>query len=149
VKKDFPDWWLPDAARDAGGVAERVGDAESQEIRRRATAAFGDGSGVVTTESFADATHITGEGNWRLIEDFGYSGPVYVFTNPLDGDSVFRFLNIGDALRALAEAPQFDFYLVDRECTFMFAENSYETLFGCGLARDFVGRLSVRAPRKN
>jgi hypothetical protein len=139
MNPDLPKLFLEEAADKLGIGMEQLPDLQGADCRARATSVFSDGSaGGISTESLVGAERLTMENSWRLIEAFSFPGPVYVFGNLRDGPSVFRFLSLGDALIVIGEAPPFDFYIVDWECTFLLAHDEYDTLFGCGVARPFV-----------
>ena len=133
---------LPDAAEALGVGLEILSNQEAQSIRQLASQHFSDGTGSgITSENLVNLARLSRDESWKLIAAFGFSGPVILFTNYRDGKSMFKFSSVGDAVAVIGEAPPFDFYLVDRDCTFLFAHDEYENLFGCGTAKAFVESL--------
>lgn len=111
--------------------------AAAESLRHRAALAFAD-SRVVSSENLAHGARITQSQSWELLAEFPYRGEVLVFSNFRDGDSMFKFRSISEALLVLGESPPFDFYLCNPELTFLFAHDEYENLFGCGDGIEFV-----------
>lgn len=130
---------LPDVADGLGMGMEVLSNQEAQSVRERASRHFSDGTGNgVTSENLVNCAGLSRDESWKVIAAFQFSGPVILFTNFRDGKSMFKFSSIGDAMAVLEEAPPFDFYLVDQDCTFLFAHDEYDNLFGCGTAKAFV-----------
>ncbi len=133
---------LLDVADGLGVRMEVLSNQEAQSVRERASRSFSDGTGnSLTNENLAHCARLSRDESWKLIGAFGFSGPVILFTNFRDGSSMFKFSSIGNALVVLSEASPFDFYLLDQDCTFLFAHDEYDNLFGCGSAKAFVESL--------
>ena len=112
-------------------------------LTRRVAARFArPGARVVTYEVLSDFARFRSAGSWELIAGFNCDGPVVLFANPRDSSNMFRLDGLVAALTLLAEAPPFDFYLVDFECTFLFAHDEYDNLYGSGDAKRFVEGLA-------
>ena len=115
---------------------------DARDLRARATRAFTDGTTPsVRTDARVGDAQVTCEDSWKLVEEFDAAGPVVLFTNRRDGETMVELPSIGEAIAAIGRMPRFDFYLVDRACTYLFAADEYETLFGCGTAAAYVSKL--------
>src|SRR5580704_3865921 len=119
------------------GVADGLGigmkvlsNQEEQSVRERTRRRFSDGTGnSVTNENLAHCARLSRNESWKLIGAFGFSGSVILFTNLRDGRSMFKFSSIRDTVAVLREDPPFDFYLLEQDCTFLFAHDEYDNLF--------------------
>ena len=134
--------YLQDVANELGIGIELLTAQQAQSLRDRASRRFSDRtSNGITTENLVDCARLSRDNSWQYIESFEFVGPVILFTNLRDGESMFKFSSIRDAMAVLKEAPPFDFYLIDQDCSFLLAHNEYDTLFGCGAAKPFVESL--------
>ncbi|NVB80439.1 MAG: hypothetical protein HOV81_18750 [Kofleriaceae bacterium] len=121
---------------------EILPDDEASAIRARAADTFTDGTvRTVYPGALVGYAQVTCDQSWKLIADFPAAGPVVLFTNREDGETMFLLATIRDAVAVVGEMYRADFYLVDRDCTFLFAADEYDTLFGCGTAALFVAKL--------
>jgi hypothetical protein len=127
---------LPDHI--ASKVVEVLPQTEATRLRADAQARYAKSGAALTSETLVDAGRITRDQSWKLIRYFSFAGAVVVFTNKRDGTRIFAFASVRDALDVLGECPPFDFYLMDASCSFLFAHDEYDNLFGCGAAKTFL-----------
>lgn len=130
---------LPDEL--ASKVVAVVPPMEAGRLRANAATRYARANEVLSSELLQDAARINRPQSWELIRYFSFSGSVVVFGNKRDGTHMFAFTSVQDALDVLGECPRFDFYLMDADCSFLFAHDEYDNLFGCGAARTFLQSL--------
>jgi len=94
---------------------------------------------MLTTESLGGCVRLTEPDSWERVGDFPWQGHVVIFANPRDSREMLWVCSLEDAMIILAEAPPFDFLLTAQDCSFLFAHDQYDNLFGCGIAKEFLG----------
>jgi hypothetical protein len=78
---------------------------------------------------------------WELVPTFVGASSCYMF---LDGaDMVWKFTNGFDLLRVLKDCPAFEFYVCDRDASYLLCSNHHDFLIGWGAARPWVDRLGT------
>jgi hypothetical protein len=135
---EYPRKMLLPTAKEFGIHVAILSPEEAESIRDRARDVFAKSTEVLSSETLGPGARVTCPQSWTLIGSFMHSDAVVVFTNWRDGEAVFKFDSIGYALTVLGESPPFDFYMLDCDCTFLFAHDEYDNLFGCGKAASFV-----------
>ena len=78
---------------------------------------------------------------WELIPAFVGATACYVF---LDGaDIIWKFGNGSDLLHVLKECPALEFYVSDRDASYLLCRNHHDFIIGWGAARPWVDRLGT------
>jgi hypothetical protein len=76
---------------------------------------------------------------WKKIPTYVGATSCLMF---LDGaDVVWKFMNGSDLLRVLEECPALEFYICDRDASYLLCSNHHDYVVGWGAAKPWVGRL--------
>ena len=70
--------------------------------------------------------------------------PAIAFSNLRDGQTMFEFDTVDDAVSVLAEAGVLDYYITEPGASYLLAHDEYDNVYGLGAARSFVEDLASR-----
>lgn len=75
---------------------------------------------------------------WEHLKDFIGENECIMFFNQNEEKEMF-LIHSGDDLNfILAETCGFEFYITDKECTYLLAYNHHDILYGCGTAMEWM-----------
>jgi hypothetical protein len=78
---------------------------------------------------------------WELTPTFVGGTICYMF---LDGaNTIWKFSNGADLYRVLEESPALEFYVCDRDASYLLCSNHHDFIIGWGIARPSVARLGT------
>lgn len=80
--------------------------------------------------------------SWKLISEFLGKSASLMFFDSSNSIEVFEFRSGEDLVSILEECFGFEFYLVDREITYLLCCNEYDVLIGTGIAKIWVEELT-------
>ena len=78
---------------------------------------------------------------WELIPTFVGASTCYLLLER--ADTVWKFSDGSDLLRVLGESPPLEFYVCDRDTSYLLCHNHHDFIIGWGTARPWVAGLSA------
>jgi hypothetical protein len=79
---------------------------------------------------------------WKLVAGYATGAPCLVFLS--GAETIWSFTNGGDVERVLRDCPAGEFYLCDREASYLLCSNHHDYVVGWGVAREWVSALEAR-----
>lgn len=86
---------------------------------------------------------------WEHLKDFIGENECIMFFNQNEEKEMFLIHSGNDLNIILAETCGFEFYITDRECTYLLAYNHHDILYGCGTAIDWMEKSFQAASKKS
>ena len=86
-------------------------------------------------EAYADSN------GWTYIQDFVLNVSCILFFNQDDEKKMFSISNGKDLHYILSETCGFEFYITDKECSYLLCFTHHDVLIGCGKAKKWVSSI--------
>ncbi len=90
-----------------------------------------------TYESLSDSN------GWSYIKDYVLDNCCIMFFNRDEESKMFEIANGKDLQYILSETSGFEFYITDKNCSYLLCFNHHDTLFGCGNAVEWIKNLKL------
>jgi hypothetical protein len=94
-------------------------------------------------ERLLDATGVQFPEGWRRLADFLGTAPALLLFDPHDEKTYFEFDSGVDIPRVIEECFGFEFYVTDRQTSFLLCFNHHDFLIGAGAARAWVAGIKA------
>ncbi len=138
------DHYLTDAARDAGVRIRILEPAEARAHREAIRHRFARSPHAeVLWHDLGERVSVQHERGWQAIPLVAGAGSCFVFLDESRSRQTYVFDDAQDVESMLREAVGFEYYVSDRECTYLVAFNDHDFLIACG---DAAPRLSALLP---
>ena len=93
-------------------------------------------------EQFKECSHYQNSDAWSKIEDYVKENNCIMFFNKCDDEYAFLIANGVELQTILGESFGFEFYITDRDQSYVICFNHHDVLYGCGAAREWVEELA-------
>lgn len=80
---------------------------------------------------------------WSYIKDFVRDNCCIMFFNQDEEKKMFEISNGKDLQCILSETSGFEFYIIDKNCSYLICFNHHDALLACGNAAEWIKRLNV------
>ena len=94
---------------------------------------------VFMWECFKDCIHY--QNAWSLIHDYVKDNECIMFFNKSDDENVFFILNGRELQQILEESFGFEFYITDKNYSYLLCFNHHDILYGSGKAKEWVSEI--------
>ena len=95
-------------------------------------------------ESFKDYTYYQHSNAWALIYDYIKDNECIMFFNKSDDRNGFLISNGAELQKILEESFGFEFYITDRNLSYLLCFNHHDILYGLGKAKDWVKEVEYQ-----
>ena len=95
-------------------------------------------------ESFKDYTYYQNSNAWALIYDYIKDNEWIMFFNKFDDRNGFLISNGAELQKILEESFGFEFYITDRNLSYLICFNHHDILYGLGKAKDWVKEVEYQ-----
>lgn len=95
-------------------------------------------------ESFKDYTYYQNSNAWALIYDYIKDNECIIFFNKSDDRNGFLISNGAELQKILEESFGFEFYITDRNLSYLICFNHHDILYGLGKAKDWVKEVEYQ-----
>lgn len=92
-------------------------------------------------EKFAQCVTLDDEQAWSFIKDFIKDNKCIMFFNQDEDKEMFYIKSGSDLDYILSETYGYEFYITDKECSYLLCYNHHNILYGCGSAEAWVSSL--------
>jgi len=86
-------------------------------------------------ENLKEASSISDEESWKLLEDFVGDNISIMFFNPNDEEGFYKIMNGKDVVSILGEMYNIEFYLTNEANSYLICYNHHDILIGSGEAK--------------
>ena len=93
-------------------------------------------------ECFKDCVSYQDSNAWSLICNYVKDNECIMFFNKSDDKNAFLISNGTELQRILEDSFGFEFYITDRDQSYVICFNHHDVLYGCGAAREWVEELA-------
>ncbi|MDB5356481.1 MAG: hypothetical protein JWN24_2934 [Phycisphaerales bacterium] len=133
---------IADAAKNAAKPIVLIGAEAVTHIRRRVILSYCNrfDTGFLW-EHLIGAEGIQDSAGWLRLKSLNVTAPVILFFNPEDDPAGFEFKSLPDVPAVLGECFGFEFYLTDREKSFVISFNHHDMLIGAGKAAEWIRQM--------
>jgi hypothetical protein len=99
-------------------------------------------------EHFIGAEGLHDSQGWIRLRTLNAGVTVIMFFNPEDDPAGFEFESLPDVSAVLGECFGFEFYITDRENTFVICFNHHDMLIGAGKAAEWIRQMKANEVRQ-
>lgn len=84
---------------------------------------------------------LTDDMAWSYIKDFVKDNECIMFFNQEEEKEMFLIQSGDDLNYVLAETYGFEFYITNKQCSYLLCFNHHNVLYGCGTAAEWINKL--------
>lgn len=100
-------------------------------------------TGVWLWEKFVHYEALNDDMAWSYIKDFVKDNNCIMFFNQEEEEEMFLIQSGDDLHYVLSETYGFEFYITDRQCSYLLCFSHHNILYGCGTAEKWINNLSI------
>lgn len=136
---------LAEGIRTVGANARVLSGTDSDQILAALRSRFGAGNGArALWEDLSDKASHHNPDAWRWISDYVQDRHCLLATRPSLERAAFEFGSGEDLVKVLAECSAFEFYVTDKEFSYILCFNHHDYLIAVGSAKNWLqGRVSA------
>ena len=92
-------------------------------------------------ESFKDYIYYQNSNAWSLIHDYVKDNECIMFFNKSGDENGFLIFNGRELQQILEDSFGFEFYITDKNCSYLLCFNHHDILYGSGKAKAWVNEM--------
>ena len=114
----------------------------TDDFRERIVKRYCDTNMTFIWEQFKECSHYQNSDAWSKSGDYVKENNCIMFFNKCDDEHAFLIANGVELQTILGESFGFEFYITDRDQSYVICFNHHDVLYGCGAAREWVEELA-------
>lgn len=97
--------------------------------------------GVWLWEKFIHYEALNDDMAWSYIKDFIKDNECIMFFNQQEEKEMFLIQSGDDLNHVLSETYGFEFYITDKQCSYLLCFSHHNILYGCGIAEEWINKI--------